>query len=264
MASTALHSVMRGPGTEAEVLGSSSHAVWLRSGDEVVVVSAGDATRLPNGIQIAAVSTEQPFAGVEPGSAASIGSGRVMFDKLVVEAARWWNPRPALSPIRTEDLREAHRDLPRDVPGIESAPLRIGLEARSAGGILHAARNLLGRGPGLTPEGDDYLAGALAATRLLGEALRSERSLALIAGVSAPLAELAQARTTTFSAALIRCALRGQVAEPAGALLRALAGRGDVAGSHLALIRVGHTSGPALAAGIALGAHSLLAPYGGN
>ena len=263
VASTTLHGLVRGSGTEAEVLGTSSHAVWLLSGDEVAVVVTSDATRLPNGVQIGAPSTEQPFSAIEHGSIATVGNGRIMFDGLVVEAARWWDPRPALPPVKPEDLQEACRDLPREVPDIDSSALRIGLEARSAGGILHAARSLLGQGPGLTPEGDDYLAGALAATRLLGEALGYERPLALVAGVSVPLAGLAEARTTTFSAALIRCALRGQVAEPAGALLRALAGRGEVAGSHLGLIRVGHTSGPALAAGIALGAQSLLAPYGG-
>ncbi len=264
VASTALNSLVRGSGTEAEVLGSSNHAVWLRSGDDVIVVTTSDATRLPNGIQIGVAAAQQPFAKIPHGSRARIGNGRIMFDAIAVEAARWWDPRPALTPVRPADLLEACRHLPADVPGIEDATLRIGLEARSAGGILHAARSLLGRGPGLTPEGDDYLAGALAATRLLGEALGFERPLALIAGVSVPLANLAEARTTAFSAALIRCALRGQVAEPAGALLRALTGRGDVAASHLTLIRVGHTSGPALAAGIALGAQSLLASYGGN
>lgn len=264
VASTTLHGLVRGSGTEAEVLGSSSHAMWLRTGDDVVVVCTGDATRLPNGIQIGPVSTEQPFSRIEHGSTAAIGDGRIVLDGLTVEAARWWDPRPALSPIRPAALLEACRNLPREVPGIEATTLRIGLEARSAGGILHAARSLLGYGPGLTPEGDDYLAGALAATRLLGEALGFERPVALVAGVSVPLARLAEARTTTFSAALIRCALRGQVTEPAGALLRALTGRGDVAAGHLALVRVGHTSGPALAAGIALGAYSLLAPYGGD
>ncbi len=264
VASTALHGLVRGSGTEAEVLGSSSHAVWLLSGDDVTVISTSDATRLPNGIQIGVGSEEQPFAKIPHGSSARIGNGRIMFDAVAVEAARWWDPRPALSPVRPDDLLEACRDLPSDVPGIDAANLQIGLEARSAGGILHAARGLLGNGPGLTPEGDDYLAGALAATRLLAEALGFERPQGLLAGVSVPLAKLAEARTTTFSASLIRCALRGQVAEPAGALLRALTGRGDVAGSHLALIRVGHTSGPALAAGIALGAQSLLVSYGGN
>ena len=98
----------------------------------------------------------------------------------------------------------------------------------------------------------------MAATRLLAEALGWERVISMVAGISIPMAELAAARTTTFSAALIQSALRGHVAEPAGALLRALSGRGDVAGSHLSLIRVGHTSGPALAAGIVLGAQSLV------
>lgn len=80
----------------------------------------------------------------------------------------------------------------------------------------------------------------------------------MLDAVANPLAELAEARTTAFSAALIQYALRGQVAAPAGSLLRAFAGRGDVAPSHRVLMRVGHSSGPALAAGLVLGAQSLI------
>ncbi|MDJ0952744.1 MAG: DUF2877 domain-containing protein [Acidimicrobiia bacterium] len=258
VASTALYSVITGSGTKATVLGSSNHAVWLQAGERVVVIGTSDSTRLPNGVQLAAESKEGLFAAIEHEGAVEVGHGRLMLDGLSVEVTRWWDPRPTLAATTPEALIAAADGLPDDVPDIDPEPLRTALQARSAGGILHASRALLGKGPGLTPEGDDYLAGALAATRLLAEALGWERIISMIAGISIPLADLAEARTTTFSAALIQSALRGQVAEPAGALLRALTGRGDVAGSHLGLIRVGHTSGPALAAGIVLGAQSLV------
>ena len=258
VASTALFSLVSGSGVEASVLGTSSHAVWLLADDRVIVISTSDATRLPNGIQLAAGSQEELFQMVHHGGKVDVGHGRLILEGLAVEVTRWWDPRPALAPITPEELAGTTAGLPDDVPDIDSAPLRRALEVRSAGGILHAARSLLGKGPGLTPEGDDFLAGALAATRLLAEALGNERTISMIAGISTPLAQLAEARTTTFSAALIQSALRGQVAEPAGSLLRALTGRGDVAASHLSLIRVGHTSGPALAAGTVLGARALI------
>jgi hypothetical protein len=110
----------------------------------------------------------------------------------------------------------------------------------------------------LTPEGDDVLAGSLAAIRTLGTALGSRRALAMLDASEAALADAANDRTTAFSAALIRCAARGEVAAPAGTFLRALAGRGHVGSSHRDLSRVGHTSGPALAAGIVLGAQTLV------
>ena len=256
--STAVHGLVTGAGSEAMVLGMSSHAVWLAVDDRVIVVSTNDATRLPNGIQIAAGSSDNLFSAVTPGAPVDIGHGRVMLEGLAVSVARWWDPRPALASVSTEQLAAALVDLPNDVPDINSHALHNAFVAHSAGGVLHAARSLLGKGPGLTPEGDDYLAGALAATRLLAESLGMERTVSMMAGISVPLARLAEARTTTFSAALIQSALRGQVAEPAGALLRSLTGRGDIRASHLGLIRVGHSSGPALAAGIVLGAQSLI------
>ncbi len=258
VASTALYGLVTSAGEAATVLGSSAHAVWLMVEDRVVVIATSDATRLPNGVQLAAASQEELFGDIEHGSGVTIGSGRLMLPKLTVDVTRWWDPRPALPKVGPELIAGRIAGLPDDVPDIDAGSLRRALRARSAGGILHASRSLLGKGPGLTPEGDDYLAGALSATRLLAEALGDERVIAMIAGISTPLADLAAVRTTTFSAALIQAALRGHVAEPAGMLLRAITGRGDIAASHLGLIRVGHTSGPALAAGIVLGAQALL------
>lgn len=188
----------------------------------------------------------------------SIGHGTITVDGISVAAARWWDPRPALARVSPAELTARLDGLPSDVPGIDTPSLRRALEARSAGGILHTARSLLGGGPGLTPEGDDVLLGTLVATRLLGEAARIDGTGALISGISAPLVELARARTTAFSAALLEMAMRGQVVESAGALLRALTGRGKIAAAHLDLIRLGHTSGPAIAAGIVLGARALI------
>jgi hypothetical protein len=88
--------------------------------------------------------------------------------------------------------------------------------------------------------------------------LGSADTAAMLDSIADPLTRLARVRTTTFSAALLRHAVDGRVAAPAGALLRALTGRGDIVGSHRDLTHVGHTSGPALAAGIILGVHSLL------
>ena len=257
VASTALLGLLDGPGTAASVLGTSRHAVWLAANNDVIVVSTADTTRLPNGVQISTRSQEDPFRLISHGESASVGHRSLILETVAVNVTRWWDPRPVLVSTDPEHLITAVADLPDSVTHIDPAPLRSALQTRSAAGIVAASHSLLGKGPGLTPEGDDYLAGALAATYLLGEALGREQISALIDSISTPLARLAAERTTSLSAALIRCALRGYVAEPAGALLRALTGRGDVTHSHLRLAQVGHSSGPALAAGVVLGARSI-------
>jgi hypothetical protein len=137
------------------------------------------------------------------------------------------------------------------------------------------ARELLGRGPGLTPEGDDLLAavaGTLAvlgpATGLDGEDLAtflaavapaSGVEAASLAGAPAPPA----GRTTALSATLLALAAAGRLAEPAGRLLD-LGPQGEAArpAALARLQRLGHGSGRAYAAGIAVTAVLLAAPVG--
>ena len=105
-----------------------------------------------------------------------------------------------------------------------------------------AARDLAGLGQGLTPAGDDFLAGVLAALRFHGESsgapLFPRQSLADLAG------ELA-GRTTPFSGFLLRCAARGLVAGPVGDWLAAAhGGEAAKAGRAVAaLAGLGHSSG---------------------
>ncbi len=258
VASTAIRDVLTEPQTPATVLGTASHAVWLLVDGVVIVASTRDATRLPNGVEIAADSGADAFRTVHHGESATVGLGQLLFDGLTIDAVRWWDPRPALRRTSTTELATAIVGLPTAVPDVESRPLSAALLEGSAPATLVAAESLIGRGPGLTPEGDDYLAGALAAIRTLGDALGRPDTAVLLGSLADPLKRLAQTRTTTFSAALISHAVDGQVAAPAGSLLRALTGRGDVADSHRDLTHVGHTSGPALAAGMILGARSLV------
>jgi Protein of unknown function (DUF2877) len=118
------------------------------------------------------------------------------------------------------------------------------------------ARELLGRGPGLTPEGDDLLAAVAGTLAVLGPATGLDGS-----GRDALVGALAPrpGRTTALSATLLELAARGMLAEPAGRLLDL--GPGAEAAWPVALARLerlGHGSGRAYAAGIAAAA-SLLA-----
>ncbi len=257
VASTAVHGLVTVPRT-ATVLGTSGYAVWLAIAGSVVVVSTRDATRLPNGVEIAANAGDDLFAKVHHGATIDVGFSRIMLEGLAVQVVRWWDPRPALPKVTPLRLAEAVAGLPAERSSVPAQGLRQALTSYSPHALLAAAKPLLGRGPGLTPEGDDYLAGAIAGWRLLGEALELQQAGRMLDRSAHPLAALADARTTTFSAALIHNALRGQVAQPAGRFLAALCGRGDVAIAHQELCRIGHSSGPALAAGIVLGAQVLI------
>ncbi len=267
VASIAVRPLLESADAHGEVLGVSSHAVWIRTGDDVVVVSTRDATRLPNAIEIAALAAVDPFGSIEHRERVTVGPALIAFEGLTVKVVRWWDPRPILGPTCSRALATRLRGLPSSVPDIEAQRLRFALSTESPPALCSAATALLGRGPGLTPEGDDYLAGALAATRTLGSSLGAGGALVMLDDAGAQLAAAARTRTTAFSAALIRCALRGEVAAPAAAFLRALAGRGDVSEAHRNLLSVGHSSGPALVAGIVLGAESLnqlhVTPNGG-
>ena len=112
------------------------------------------------------------------------------------------------------------------------------------GDLVAAFGRLQGRGTGLTPSGDDMLAGIL----LVGAINPPQRPV---------LTRLARsARTTRLSRAFLKWAAAGHSIEPAHALLDAAAA-GDQAGMRraaAALDDVGTTSGRALTGGIALAA----------
>lgn len=104
-----------------------------------------------------------------------------------------------------------------------------------------AARHLLGRGEGLTPLGDDLLAGWLALHRAAGVATPE---------VDHVVGALAH-RTTLLSATLLDCAIHGEVLPEFAEWVRALA-TAQAADRAAALTAVGATSGAGLLHGARL------------
>ena len=125
---------------------------------------------------------------------------------------------------------------------MRAAAAIAGLLGAHAGGDMrgvqgHAAA-LCGLGPGLTPAGDDWLAGWLVGLRLVSPGSD-------LHGAGEAVLEAAEGRTTMLSLAFLRCAARGEVAEPWHALLAALAA-GTATNVETAAARVlcfGATSG---------------------
>ncbi|MEX0868289.1 MAG: DUF2877 domain-containing protein, partial [Nitriliruptoraceae bacterium] len=122
-------------------------------------------------------------------------------------------------------------------------------------GSRRAARRLLGRGPGLTPFGDDVLAGCFGTTAALASALDDARSQAVSATTRATATHIldeVEDATTTISAGLLRDASRGALAQPVAHLLTAAAAGAPVAGAVAAVLRIGATSGAGLLHGCVL------------
>jgi hypothetical protein len=121
-----------------------------------------------------------------------------------------------------------------------------------------AARDLLGRGPGLTPEGDDLLAAVAGTLAVLGPATRPHpptRDPLLDALAPIP------GRTTALSATLLDLALQRRLPEPAGRLLDfSPAAEPGLPAALTRLDRLGHGSGRAYAGGI--GATAILLAAG--
>ncbi len=170
---------------------------YVDLGDRVIAITRPGAPRMPNGIECEVDVARGELCGIRGGALA-------VRDVLVVPGPIW-DPVPEPRVI----LHPSSRFVPDPLV-------------------------LAGRGDGLTPAGDDLLAG-YAAGLVLFQGRQSEAHA---------LAETAAIRTTALSATLLRHAARGEVPEPVHALLEE--------GDPCPLLAFGHTSGRCLMFGLAL------------
>lgn len=157
--------------------------------------------------------------------------GALPKDQVVAAAARKW-------PLS--------KDIARRTPS--RSPWRLA-EWLRAGDLRAVAAALGGRGPGLTPAGDDVLSGVLLVARALwGETAEPELA-AVTAGV----------RTTDIAAAFLAWAARGQSIQPAHDVLTAVAARRAFRAAAAArmLSTFGESSGRALVTGLRIGLDQL-------
>lgn len=269
-ASSALQPMLAGPARPAEFLGVNRGALYLKTPGQpgVLVVLCHDAVRLPCGLVLATTSAELPLTSLAPPPAqpASIvvGGGAVSWigpaGPVVVRSVREWAPtRPAQGEVAASVLAAAGTVLADT--GRSGAD--AGIDSRLVAGLPGAAcdydasvavaSRLLGSGPGLTPSGDDVLAGFLAGALAFGLDVAALRQAILV---------LAPARTTALSAALLWHAARGHCIDELAAVAAGLMGHGRGAGLEdpgpaiRRLLSVGHSSGEALALGLLIAAES--------
>jgi hypothetical protein len=172
---------------------------YVDFGDFVLALTPPGRARMPNGIETG--------VRVERGVEAWLGDGALRIEGDVIEPGPAWDPVPVV----------------RVMP-VAPSSARVDLES------------LAGRGPGLTPAGDDVLCGYIAGLALF-HGRRDE---------AAAIARRTRDRTTALSATLLDHAARGELPEPAHAFLE----RGDAA----TLDRFGHSSGRCLRLGLTIAA----------
>ncbi len=254
-ASRGVRHILDGPRQPGVLLGTSSNAAWIQARGHVLVLGGGNAVRLPNGVTVAKPARAVQSSRGEP---CLVGDGRLEVGSLVASVVRWWDPRPVLDPVSSELMSGLMADARKRFACVDDGSLGQALLDNNPAAVRHAMCGLLGKGEGLTPEGDDVLVGVLAGLRLLGPALGVPGADGMQAAMAPIVLTEAPFRTTALSASLLRHAVAGEVADPVAAFLQAITGRGDIAEATDDLRTMGHTSGIATACGVLLAADFLV------
>jgi hypothetical protein len=227
-APTRQRGMIAGPDLPGTVLGSFPTAIYIHvpAGFGVIALLTRDAVRVPCGVQLPSSSGEFPLDRLSGpvrvgGGALRIGTAEITVGRLVSVSV------PRLPARRGIDI-----DVDIDVDVADPA-------------------RLLGLGSGLTPSGDDVLAGYLAGAAAYGLPVDELRTF---------VCAEAPRRTTTLSAALLRHAAAGEAIPQVCRLLLALDDGIGTDDALAGLLRVGHTSGAALAAGVLAAARAASAP----
>lgn len=251
----------------ASVLASFHRSCYLEtSAGAIIAVLSGSLDRSPFGIS---VEGDSSFDHLRPMDEVRCDGSLLFMGSLSLDLSRAqrWNPRlPSLAGSAERSLAALKAWLRRKAPeeGLAGAldtrhnsyllnqaraglkRLRLGLENGSETTIKEGTARLAGLGPGLTPSGDDMLAGILIAlylwpdiSRRLGPQL-----------VSRLVAEEASGRTGTISRAYLEAARRGEASAAWHELVRLLpAGEDRSLDAAARIFQTGETSGADMLAG---------------
>lgn len=230
---------------QGQVRAAFPKALYLQVPGGLLALTTTEAPPGPLHVRVAALPTARPGCPVlVDATALRVGGHHYGLDAPV------WSPRLPPSSSLRQAAGAAARWLPEPAPTLDVGPAsRAGLPA-GARRALHRADLLTfaalvwGRGPGLTPAGDDVLAGVLLVARATcGRSGTTPRTLWRCAH---------EARTNEIARAFLACAARGRSIQPAHDLLHGLASadRPAVRSAVSRLRGFGSTSGAALTYGI--------------
>ncbi len=245
-------------------------------GDFILSLNALEVPRVPNSVQLSAPGGTPPFSSLRIGMPVLLGAQRLHIEALALSLdlthCTQWHPkivRPHplnLASIEKNSawLKQYVANLSGYPPGQAQGPYylspRQGVHLNQAScpytliqssftSIHDMAQYLCGRGPGLTPSGDDILAGWMAANWLLHGA--HPRLLMAYQDILS----VAERQTHLLSQCWLRYAAQGYVAEPIGLLLQALTRENEreLTAAAEAVLALGATSGRDVIQGILLG-----------
>lgn len=210
----------------------TDQAVYVKTDDvdcPAICLTTSRAVRVPCALIL---KDGTPLPGLRIDDTGLLGGGELTLGRMAYRPSRWWRPaRPRTVAGRLSDTHPPPLD-----PGTSAAVARFTRALATDAPLAGPVAALLGRGPGLTPLGDDVLAGALVALMAAGSPAGPR--------LAAEVMTAAFRRTTFVSAALLWHAARGECIPELAALLTGMPGAAE------ALLRVGHTSGAGLAHGV--------------
>jgi hypothetical protein len=247
-----------GPRREARVLHVGADAVYLDFEGACLAVLAARAVQVPCGVRTLLPRLPGADAGLVAGAGAAVHDGSVTVPGCEVLVTTIVDTTvPVLGSDDTAwgagELAARVKDRLEPVEAI----LPDGALELLAAGDPEVAQALLGAGPGLTPVGDDVLAGWLAtAVACRHPAMPELRSAVAVA---------APERTSVLSSTLLSCAARGEGVPEFRSLLTGVATRDlDALDQSLDLmLRIGDTSGAGLVLGSLAALTSAPTPPGG-
>lgn len=222
------------------VNGITSKGIFLRVGDAILFIT--DAPyKSPFNLYIPGY--ERLMSGLEMSDYFNVGDGRISFVEKEIHIdflnAEVWLPPPpeslqTLQPTRTAGialllqkisaidpskgwlfLHNEDQSLPKDLRNLISENTALfsdGYRHKDLSACLESAAHLLGLGGGLTPSGDDWLAGfVLYLTRFTSASAKPD---SFLHELERSLLELATRKTTTISVNRIAASFRGVAEEP--------------------------------------------------
>jgi Protein of unknown function (DUF2877) len=218
------------------VCGVFARAAYMRFDDRLVALCRADVASGPLHLRIRGLP------------ALAVGD-QVVFDRRCLAGDSFqvevhpdlrWTPPPVEAWRLDRVARSGFATL--SLPGLEGH-LAAAYDLVAGGELVALAQLVGGRGPGLTPAGDDLLAGVLVIDAVLQPANDAMRRAAADAS-----------RTTAVAAAFLRWAARGHCIEPFHDVVWAIADRRPdrEAAARVALCETGASSGAALLMGLDL------------
>jgi hypothetical protein len=246
-------------------------------GGLILSLNAADSVRMPNGLELSSSPGAFPFTTFRTGMSVLFGAQRLHIESadcsLDLSHCIQWNPhinKPAhldrCSIVKHREWLTSY--LSTNSPSIMHSPQKsvaisslfvdtkqahtppsITLESNTKIDVLPMARSLCGRGIGLTPSGDDILAGWIAINWLL------YGPIPCLLQAFQEIIAVANQQTHLLSQCWLEHAAKGNVAQPVQAFLDALSRDNEtaLATAAQAVLTMGATSGHDLLQGILLG-----------